>query len=508
MSAVLEQDTSTKYKDVAQVAGSPVDLYQRGAQDFQFFAGLCIPHIIRFPFPPLYIAIWQLIVTATTKEERDNVIRYAIGLPRGFAKTTFLKILAVWLIVYDKVSFLLIVGATENLAHNFLSDVDDILASPNIEAIYGAWTINKAVDNREMKKAMYRRKVIILMGIGAGTAIRGINLAYERPDFLLCDDMQTKENADSETESSHLLDWFTGTLLKVVDPFFATVLYSGNMYPQNCILARLQENPYWVSLVTGCILADGHSLWEEVRPLKALHQDFKHDEALGRGHIWFAEMMNQPLLDRISLLPDGTIPPAPLTIEELLPEAGAIVIDPAGLKSTSDDNVITAAYTDELKRFAVVDLNCAQKTPKEVIQCAITMGTTLGIRVIAVEDVAYQSTLAFWFVEKLKELGMQDHFKIIGINPRKRQKESRIIASVKGLFDRQWFFLDDEARQRYVFQALSYKIGKKKNRDDILDACAYFEDLRNPEFWSILQAYPVAGPPISMGQVVGGNTPF
>lgn len=510
----MAQISSLKYTDIAEVKATPEELYQRGAVDFNFFAGLCIPGTIRFPFPPLYVAIWTMLVTAVTKEDRERVLRYAIGLPRGFAKTTFLKIVCTWLIVYDKVNFLLIVGATEPLARNFLSDLNDILASSNIEAIYGAWTMNLAIDNAEEKKCAYRRRIIILKCAGAGTAVRGINLAYARPDFLLCDDMQTKENADSETESAHLLDWFVGTLLKVVDPFFATIFFSGNMYPRNCILAKLRDNPYWTSLITGAILQDQQSLWEEVHPLKALYAGFKHDEALGRAHIWFAEMMNQPLEGMLSLLPDGIIPKAPLTDDELIPEAGFIIIDPAGLKKTSDDNVINFHYTVGTK-VAVVKMICGAadpvepiSTPREVINATIRHAQTLGIRIICIEGVAYQATLAFWFGEILKEHGLQDHFFFLDLSPKGVQKERRITNSVKNLLEQNWYFADPDARQRYIFQALNYKIGKPKQKDDILDACAYIEEIRQPENWTKIQSVPLGRPLEQHGMFLGQATPF
>ncbi len=504
-----------KYADIKEENLTPQDAFLLGAKDFNFFAGLCIPHIIRFPFPSLYVQLWILIVSTIGNEERTRVIRYALGLPRGFAKTTFLKILAAWLIVYDRVNFLLIVGSTENLAQNFVSDLNEILGSPNMEAVYGAWTINLALDNKEEKKAAYRRRTVIIKAAGAGTAVRGINLAHERPDFLLCDDMQTKENAQSETESEHLLDWFTGTLLKVIDPFFATIIYSGNMYPQNCILAKLQENPYWVSIITGAILSDGKSLWEEVKPLSALYEEFCHDEALGKGHIWFAEMMNQPLLDRISLLPEGTIPTPTLGEDQWIPYAGFLTIDPAGLKKTSDDNVIAACYILDgihvgVKKLIVgeCDSNYPARTPLDVIRSSIKIATELGIRVILVEGVAYQSTLIFWFNQVLEKEGLQNHFQIIEVSPRGQHKERRIITSVQNLLQGSWFFMDSDARQRYIYQALAYKIGRPKQKDDILDACAYIEEARRPEHWSIINSLPLNGLSEESGILCGELTPF
>lgn len=483
------------------------EVYEKGFHDIQFFANLALPDVMLFSFPPLYIAIWLMLIKAHSAEDRAKVIRFALGLPRGFAKTTFIKILICWLIVYDKITFCLVVCATEPLAENFLADVDDILSSPNMQKIYGNWSANKAIDNQKMKKCSYRRRLVILAAIGSGTSIRGLNIGHERPDFVICDDMQTKENAESDAESMRLLTWFTGTLLKAVSPFFAMVVYIGNMYPQNCILYKLKENPYWTSLITGCILEDGRSLWEELHPIKALYESFKHDESLGLAHIWFAEMMNDPVIGQISLLPEGTIPHADKKPEDIVPEAGFIVIDPAGFKKASDDNVIGAFLVQQQKPY-LVSLEAGQFNPLEVITKTITIALTLNIRVIFIESVAYQSTLKFWFEEYLKKAKLENHFILVDITPKNKAKDARIRVSVQQLLAKTWAIASLEARQRYIFQALSYKIGKNNNKDDILDTGAYVEEVRSSENWSIVYSVQLNSPNNLQAKAVGNNTPF
>ena len=79
---------------------------------------------------------------------------------------------------------------------------------------------------------------------------------------------------------------------------------------------------------------------------------------------------------------------------------------------------------------------------------------------------------------------------------------------MKSLLQKSWFFVSPAARQRYIFQALSYKIGKAKNRDDILDACAYIEEARRPENWSTIKSHPLSGPVLESGILLGADLPF
>lgn len=489
--------------------------FLRGFDDLQFYARIMLAEVMVYDLPREYISIWLMLVNAHSSKERQKVLRFALALPRGFAKTTFIKVLVCWLICYDKVAFALIVCATENLAHNFVADVNDMLSAPNSERIYGNWNTNLAIDSKELKKCNYRRRIIIIAAIGSGTSVRGINIAHGRPDLVICDDMQTKENADSDTESVRLLEWFIGTLLKAVSPFFAMCIYIGNMYVKNCILLKLKENKYWISLVTGCILADGTSLWEELHPIESLYESYKHDEAVGMAHIWFAEMMNDPIMNRVTLLPDGKLPTPPYEKEELVPDAGFLIIDPAGFKKASDDNVITAFLVQGGVPFMVA-LEAGNFNPLELIHKAVALCHLLSIQIIFIEAVAYQTTLRFWFEQELKRAGLLEHFTFIEVAPKNRAKEGRIRVSIQQLtgvktednsIKPTWYIVDQEARQRYVFQALSYKIGKPNNKDDILDAAAYLEDVRS-DHWDLVHSIRLNAPTQALASVVPNNTPF
>src|SRR6476620_9516530 len=83
----------------------------RAAIDFNFFAGLVVPQLMRTLFPAFYLSLFTLLTTLNP--DPYFLMRFALGLPRGFAKTTFLKILVCWLIVHDRNHFILVIGSTE-----------------------------------------------------------------------------------------------------------------------------------------------------------------------------------------------------------------------------------------------------------------------------------------------------------------------------------------------------------------------------------------------------------
>ncbi len=485
-----------------------LDAYKKGHHDFDFFSKLCLPHILDFPFPVQYLSIWQMLVAARTDAERAAVLRFALGLPRGFAKTTFIKILICWFICYGYAKFVLTVCADEPLAYNLLADIDGILGSKNMEKVYGPWTINKGIDNKEKKTCIYRGHVVILVACGFNSNIRGLNIENERPDILFFDDAQTPECAQSDTESVAFVTRFVGTFLKLIDPQGALIIYVGNMYPGNCLLAKLRDSKSWISLITGCILADGSSLWPELHPVDVLYEGFKNDVSLGMGHIWFAEMMNDPIEQKTSLLPDGILPECPYTETDILERAlgGCVIIDPAGYRTLSDENIVGVHLVMDDQNIVFADGKGGVVDPEKVIVQAIEYCLTYNLSVIGVETVAYQQTLKFWLEKYIAEQGL-DHIIVVELSPAGRKKVFRIIQWIKEVLAGSCHVFG-HVRAKILWQALSYKIDKKDNRDDWLDDAAYILDVRADYWEEILKTMIDVTPKKGQAHVMINNTSF
>ena len=468
---------------MSQDLGFDVDQAKaRALVDINFFAGLCMPTTFTFPFPNYYVQLFQFLSAAASMEDLHEVIRIALGLPRGFAKTTFLKILVVWLIVHDKFSFITIICATEPHAENFVGDVDGILCSPNISMLYGSWENRKITDNKGEKKAQFHGKVVIINGAGAGSSVRGLSTDMRRPQLIICDDAQTKECAESEAESKHFIEWLVGTLFKIVDPFKSMIWYVGNMYNQECALYRFKEHEDWLSLITGCILESGKSLWPELHPIESIMSSFYHDEKLNMADTWFAEMMNDPTAKGSALL-NGPLPMFKFD-GEIEPDTAFITIDPAGFRDGADDNVITG-HQEINKKSYIAEMDGGKFDPKTVIHRSLSMASRIRATLIGVEDVGYQQTLAFWFKDVMDAEKISG-ITIIGLPVARTAKEARIRSYLKEMYAGEHYFLREMDRMKVTWQAASYRAGKKNNKDDWLDSPALGNVVRN-KFRHLLQ---------------------
>src|SRR6202012_6156699 len=114
---------------------------------------------------------------------------------------------------------------------------------------------------------------------------------------MIFDDIQSREDADSETISTGLETWLYGTAMKAKSPEGCMFLFIENMYPTKwSLLRRIKKNPKWIKFIAGGIIqnkkGDIESLWEGLQPLDQLLSEFEYDWAAGHSEIFYAEVLN------------------------------------------------------------------------------------------------------------------------------------------------------------------------------------------------------------------------
>ena len=466
---------------------SKEEVIQHMLSSLDAFGTVLVPEEVTAEFADIHYNTWDLLTTAVLKEE--GLDKYAIGIPRGHAKSFLLKLLCVFIILFSKRNYILIVCATATLAENFVADVCSILDGDNCRRLFGDWRADVTNDKESLKKFHFRGRNITIVPRGKGGAIRGTNIDMKRPDVIINDDIQTIEESRSEDQSLQLLQWFLGTLLKARSPRRCTIVFLGNMYPDvplgerqldeskqlyTCLLRNLQRNPEWMTWVTGGILADGTALWEAVHSKEALLSDLRQDTALGQQEIWFAEIQNDPAAVSGKWLDPSKIPEYPYNEFDLV-IGKFLVIDPSLGKKKSDDQIVALFYVYDDKGPVLREVRNIQKSAPDLVKEVLEWCLEERIPLVAAESVAYQATLLQWFAFFVSKLGIEG-INFVGVTPRGMSKPSRILAYFKGLMaGRTW--LHEDAKPLVLAQAQLYQPQKSDNIDDILDTGAYGEDV-------------------------------
>jgi hypothetical protein len=442
-----------------------------------FLGALAAPLVFKYCFPPVFLAVWNWLLDFVAKPR--TFPQLALGLPRGFGKTTVIKLFVLYCILFTNKKFILIISHTASLAENIVHDIAAFLDEPNIKKIFGDWTLGRTKDTQDEKHFGFRGRNIVLKGIGAGSSLRGINVNNMRPDIMIFEDIQSREDADSEKISNDLETWMLGTAMKAKSPDGCMFLFIANMYPTKwSLLRKLKANPKWTKFIAGGILADGTSLWEELQPIEQLLSEFENDLAAGKAEIFYSEVLNDENAAANNLIDFTKLPPC--DIQQGEPFAGNyVIIDPAGMKRKSDETAI-GYFEVHAEKPVLMEVTSSKLSPADTIRQALKYCLTNNCRLVAIESVAYQATLAYWFGFICQQLGITG-IECVEIYPGGFSKISRILAMFK-MYQAGDILVNAPIRSQVHAQITSFNPLKDNNQDDILDLLVYAP--------KVLEAYP------------------
>lgn len=454
----------------------PVQEYNLNAAQVQelcrtnldFLAATCMPIIFKYFFPHTFLSIWQWLLDRIHKVR--DFSQLAIGLPRGFGKTMLIKLFIIYCILFTKRSFILVICGTRPKAINIISDIMMMLGESNIKKIFGYWRLGEINDKEDLKRFGFRGRNIIIAGAGKGSDIRGLTLNNERPDIMIFDDIQTREEANSETVSEGIETWMFGTAMKAKSPEGCLFIFVANMYPTKyAILKKLKQSPLWQKFIVGGILADGKSLWEDLQPIEQLVKEFENDLSIGQPEVFFSEVLNDENATVNHLIDISKLPPYPYQEDEVY-TGDFIVIDPATDKKDSD--AISIGYFRIFDTLPVlIEVEEGRYSPGETISRSLKMGLRNNCRFIAVESNAYQYSLLYWFGYICQQYAISG-FQFEPVYSGIAAKNQRILEMFKKLRAKEQFY-HPRTRVQVNAQITGFNPLRRDNTDGILDLLTY-----------------------------------
>jgi len=454
--------------EIQQLGATAEEIHNLAKADLDFLAAIIMPTIFTFCFPSVFKSVWSWLLGYVNQAR--TFPQLALGLPRGFGKTTLMKIFIVYCILFTNRKFILVISETAKNAENILSDVIDMLEEPNIKSVFGDWRLGVTKDTQSLKKFGFRGRNIALAGIGAETSLRGLNIKNNRPDVMLFEDIQSRECADSPVQSTSLENWMIGTAMKAKSPTGCMFIFVGNMYPtKNSILRKLKTNPTWVKFIAGGILADGTSLWEELQPIKQLIKEFENDLGMGHPEIFYSEVLNDENISANTLIDLSKLPEFKYQDGDIA-AGNFILIDPATDKLGSDE--VSIGYFEVHDAVpALMELKEGRFSPGDTIREALKFALAHNCRLVAIEANSYQYSLLYWFDFICRQMGIIG-LECVPIYSGISSKSARILTMFKSYAAGE-LFVHPDCRLEVHLQISQFNPLKRDNTDGLLDLLTY-----------------------------------
>lgn len=449
----------------------------------EVFINFFLHESLTFHVPDFHKRIWALMCSF-------DLQRIALAVPRGHAKTTLAKLVAVWYFLFTPVKFIVYVSNTADAAVSSTKDIMEFILCNNFIQLFGPATIEVGKWGEGefvfvINTPFHGQKRCILKARGANQQVRGLNIHNQRPEVAIVDDLEDVEDLENEKVRSKTLKWFFGTFYKALDRRVAKIIFIGNLLDNNCLLYKLIHSKHWTSMVLGAILKDGGTLWKDMWPLDKLIEDYQQYCELGLQSLWFAEMMNLIIVGRNALIKPEDIFYLPVTQTDKV-RAGYITIDPATGRGGDDTAIVVHLLVEDdagNQIPQVVDYRFGDFSEDTAVNTTIELCFQWGISVIGIEAVAFQRAYALLFQTLFIMRGLTD-LVVVKLYPGHSSKLLRLRAWCAICKSRGYALTQGEMHATH--QLLAFNVQREDNRDDLIDSIAMGQQMLQEHYGLIL----------------------
>lgn len=221
--------------------------------DYAAFAQFYFPHYCKAPSARFHIEF---------AEELYNkpVCMLVRKWPRGHAKSVNACVIApIWLLFKNALKFMVLCSANEDSASGLLADLQAELEANQLlindfgEQRGHRWEIGDFITSGKVR----------FKAIGRGQSPRGLRNRAERPDYIVCDDLDDDKLVGNPRLVQKAYDWMMGALRGCFSLKGGRFVIVGNLIAKNSILGKACENPSFDVHQVDALDEAGNPAWPE-----------------------------------------------------------------------------------------------------------------------------------------------------------------------------------------------------------------------------------------------------
>ncbi|MFZ4454324.1 phage terminase large subunit [Salibacterium aidingense] len=256
--------------------------------------------------PDFHSEICDIMNEVSHVKRNDKV---AVAAPRSHAKSSFLsKAYPIHEVVYRLRKYIIIISETPKVAAGNMEWISDQLKhNEKLRQDFGPLLSPKdqanIKDNSEEFIAWHkdgedrRKQLSLVQAASTGQALRGRNWNGNRPDLIICDDLEdAKTNAATPEQRAKLRDWFAQVVIPLGDPKgekTAMVVMGTTVAPDSLLTNILHNRSDFRTTIYRAIVSypEREDLWEECRKIYVDRNDKdRREKATSFYERWKSEM--------------------------------------------------------------------------------------------------------------------------------------------------------------------------------------------------------------------------
>jgi hypothetical protein len=449
--------------------------------DIKATCGIIFSDIFYADFSILHQKIFDLINSGYKK--------IAIAAPRGIGKTSIARAVAMRAILFRLSKFIVYLSnsatsaemQTENMKRDLLSNSQVKRLFGNIKNSIGT---DGMMDESFSKSAWTAYGSTFILPRGAGQQVRGLNWANNRPDLVIIDDLEDKNEIKSEENRKKLKEWFHSDLMKTEDKYSSgcVFIYIDTIKHEDSLLVDLIDSPKWASIQLS-ICDDNYKSYDPNYMTDAeIQAEVEEHRRLGTLDAFYMERMNIPISAEDAVFKQEYFKYFEDLVDKLTVEVKGkekeeirtynllhiTIVDPARTVKlqSADSAIITVAIDRTSRKIFVRDVVSRKYYPDELYDEMFRQVTVYNSFILGYDAVG----LSNFITQPIEnECRIRNKHPILLELPAKRSKEERV-ATLAPLYRLGYIFHNKSCCGKLESQLLGFPRSKLW---DVMDALAY-----------------------------------
>ncbi len=260
--------------------------------DTKFMCKAIFPEIFSAPFSMLHDKIFETISNSNSKK--------AIAAPRGLGKTSIARTIANKGILFRDYHFIVYLSNSATLAEMQTENMKrTLLTNKTVRSLFGSIKISDVgeVDDTFSKLAWVAFGTTFVLPRGMGQQIRGLNWANYRPDLIIIDDLENKEDLRNEDLRQKQKEWFFSDVMKTEDMYGKppTIIYIDTIKHEDSLLQLLLDSPEWSSIRLSICNENYESYDVNYMTTTQIKEEVEEHRRKGLMDLFYMERMNLPI---------------------------------------------------------------------------------------------------------------------------------------------------------------------------------------------------------------------
>lgn len=223
----------------AETAGFTTPSGEKPPKDWREWLTTLFPQHFYHPLGERHLAFWRWVLDMKVA---DSPPPFVAAWPRGSGKSTSAEVAVVALGVRGRRKYVLYIRETQEQADKSVDNIAALLESSTVARYYPEHSqrkINKFGSSRGWRRNRLRTAGgLTIDALGLDTAARGVKVEEQRPDLIVCDDIDSK--LDSPAITAKKRDTLTHSILPAGSQNVA-VLFIQNLIIPDGIATQLTD---------------------------------------------------------------------------------------------------------------------------------------------------------------------------------------------------------------------------------------------------------------------------